>query len=122
VATTRMAQPLRIKCEGNEIPRVMSEQKTFHILTIVITRKDDLRIGGQLMDPINVIVQMNLIKIIVHAIPAWTKEESHKEDIQYPDGYLLARRPLGSPSKSTSNGPKSITKKTLNPLLKESNN
>ena len=95
MATTRMAQPLRIKCEGNEIPRVMSEQKTFHILTIVITHKDDLRIGGQLMDPINVIVQTNSTKIIVHVDPAQMKEESHKEGIQYLDGYISARRPLG---------------------------
>ena len=88
---------------------------------IVITRKDNLRIGGQLMDPINFIVQMNPIKIIVHVGPAQTKEESHKEGIQYPDNYISARRPLGSPSKSTLNGPKSVTKKTLNPPLKESN-
>ena len=88
---------------------------------IVITCKDDVRIGGQPMDPINVIVQTNPIKIIVHANLARTKEESPKEGIQYPDGYISARRPLGSPSKSTLNGPKSVTKKTLNPPLKESN-
>ena len=88
---------------------------------IVITHKDDLRIGGQLMDPINVIVQTNLIKIIVQIDPAWTKEESHKEGIQYLDGYISTRRPLGSLSKSTLNGPKNVTKKTLNPPLKESN-
>ena len=41
--------------------------------------------------------------------------------LQCPDSYISARRPLGSPSKSTLNGPKSVTKKTLNPQLKESN-
>ena len=65
---------------------------------------------------------MNPIKIIVHADPARMKEESHKEGIQYLDGYISARRPLGSPSKSTLKGAKCVTKKTLNPPLKESNN
>ena len=88
---------------------------------IIIARKDDLRIWGQLMDPINVIVQTNSTKIIVHVDPAQMKEESHKEGIQYLDGYISTRRPLGSLSKSTLNGPKNVTKKTLNPPLKESN-
>ena len=36
------------------------------------------------MDPINVIVQTNPIKIIIHADPTRTKEESHKEAFNIP--------------------------------------
>ena len=58
------------------------------------------------MNPINIIIQTNPVKTIIHMDPAWTMEESHKEGIQYPDGYISARRPLGSLSKSTLNRPK----------------
>ena len=52
----------------------LSEQETFHILVVVVTRKDNHRIeggGGQLMDPINAIVRMNPSDTIVHTDPAW---------------------------------------------------
>ena len=72
-----MAPPLRIKCEWNGILRVTSKQKTFHILVVVITCKDDHRIGGegQLISPINVIVQTNPSDTIIHPDSTWTMEE-----------------------------------------------
>ena len=36
--------------DTTEISRVIFDQMTFHILEIVITIKDELRIGGQLID------------------------------------------------------------------------
>ena len=73
---TRMALPLRIKCEWNEIPRVTFELKTLHLLVVVITRKNDHIIGGGAVDsPINAIVQTNPSSTIVHLDPAWMMEE-----------------------------------------------
>ena len=58
---------------------------TFHILEIVITRKDDFRIRGA-ADKLN-----NYIR---PGRPAWTKKNVIKTTIQCPDGYVLMRRPL----------------------------
>ena len=60
------------------------------------------------MNPINIIIQTNPVKTIVHMDPAWTMEKSHKEGIQYSNSYISPRRPSGSLSKSTLNRPKTL--------------